>query len=442
MSIRTHKRWIPFLLLTSLVAIYAHLPAAAHDGHGDRPSDSETPLAAPPAGMDGAAQQTALWVSERIRQGNALMQRARESGDARLIDAARGAFAAALKRDAGSSAAMTGLAWVYGTLHEFDASVTWARKALSQDPRNADAHGLMGDAAVERGDYASAFEHYQEMLDLRPNLAAYSRGAHLLFLTGDGDGAVRLLQKAINAGAPYAENTLWCVAELAHIYWCTGQLAAAEALLDDGLLLAPENQRLWAVMGRVKASQGDLPAARSAYAKSLALRPQLTVRIAMERLRASADRHPSAADGLAWLDGGGKGPSAMDLGDDIRRVRIYADHNHRLPEALEAAVRIYARYKNIFAADTLAWCLYKNGEYERGRELIAAALRFETQDPFIWYHAGMIYWKLGAREEARSHLVRALELNPRFDPLDALAAEAVLAQVAPRLDMGKHPDAM
>ena len=43
----------------------------------------------------------------------------------------------------------------------------------------------LGYAAVEMGDYEAAFTHYQRMLDIRPDLASYARGAHLLFLTGD-----------------------------------------------------------------------------------------------------------------------------------------------------------------------------------------------------------------------------------------------------------------
>ena len=47
------------------------------------------------------------------------------------------------------------------------------------------AFSTASDAALEMGDYEAAFEHYQKMMDLRPNLASYSRGAHLLYLTGD-----------------------------------------------------------------------------------------------------------------------------------------------------------------------------------------------------------------------------------------------------------------
>ena len=44
---------------------------------------------------------------------------------------------------------------------------------------------MIGDADQEIGDYDAAYAHYQAMLNLRPDLASYSRGGHLLWLTGD-----------------------------------------------------------------------------------------------------------------------------------------------------------------------------------------------------------------------------------------------------------------
>ena len=54
--------------------------------------------------------------------------------------------------------------------HEFEKSIESARKALALAPTNAAAYGLLGDAALELGDYDLAAEHYQRMLDLRPDI--------------------------------------------------------------------------------------------------------------------------------------------------------------------------------------------------------------------------------------------------------------------------------
>ena len=80
---------------------------------------------------------------------------------------------------------MNGMAWVAGGRHVFDQSIEWANRALKIDPGNAPARGIIGDAALELGDYDRAFDEYQKMMDLRPDLSSWSRGAWLLWLTGN-----------------------------------------------------------------------------------------------------------------------------------------------------------------------------------------------------------------------------------------------------------------
>ena len=189
----------------------------------------------------------------RVKLGDALMQRARETGDLSNYALAKSAFQTALHLNRKSAAAMVGMAWVHGALHQFDESIEWAGKALLIDSEIPEAYGLLGDAAVERGDYDTAFGHYQQMLDIRPDLSSYSRAGHLLFVTGDIQGAIRLMRYAIAAGAPFAENTAWCRAELANMLRSQGDLAAAEQVIRIGLEQTPHNHHLLAAMGKVKA---------------------------------------------------------------------------------------------------------------------------------------------------------------------------------------------
>ena len=64
------------------------------------------------------------------------------------------------------------MAWVYGGRHQFDLSILWAEKALAQDPEHLAAHGIIGDAAVERGDYDKVFAHYQAATEALPSIEA------------------------------------------------------------------------------------------------------------------------------------------------------------------------------------------------------------------------------------------------------------------------------
>ena len=242
---------IGFLLILGSSAIWA----AAHDSG----AAAQVQVRSLAGGAITALHQKAMqhprddrcWVE----LGQALMQRARETGSLGDYRQGRSAFKTAFQLNPENSTAMIGMAWVHGALHQFEASIQWANKAIASDPEASDAYGLLGDAAVERGDYDAAFGHYQKMLDIRPDLASYSRGAHLLFVTGDLQSAITLMRKAIAAGAPFAENTAWCRAELARMLLRQGALQEAERVIRSGLEQTPHNYQLLAVMGQIQAAR-------------------------------------------------------------------------------------------------------------------------------------------------------------------------------------------
>ncbi len=170
--------------------------------------------------------------------------------------------------------ALTGLSWVHSGRHQFPKSIELANKAIALNEQNNLAYGLLGDAELELGNYAAAFEHYQKMIDLRPDIASYSRSAHLLHVTGQTFRAAWLMRQAINAGSAFAENTAWCRAQLALIYFSDGNLPAAEQVLEDALQKTPDNRHALAAMGKIKAALKDYPAAIACYQKAIALTPE------------------------------------------------------------------------------------------------------------------------------------------------------------------------
>jgi cytochrome c-type biogenesis protein CcmH/NrfG len=198
---------------------------AVRRGHTEPPKPAAAAAAGPAAVLDAlpktvgnspvdgeigkwAAKARAAVRDDRswVNLGDALMQKVRESADFRYHGHAEAAYRQALALDDRNADAMAGLAWVHGGRHQFSESIEWARKAIALDGRNSAAYGILGDAQVERGEYDAAFVSYQKMLDIRPDIASYSRGAHLLFLTGDARKGMWLMAKAVRAGGPYAET--------------------------------------------------------------------------------------------------------------------------------------------------------------------------------------------------------------------------------------------
>ena len=258
-------------------------------------------------------------------------------------------------------AALNGMAWVNGGRHEFEQSIEWANKALAVNPKDNDAYGLIGDADVEMGNYDAAYTHYQQMMDIRPDTSSYSRGAHLLWLTGDTRKAMWLMAKAIKAGGPYAENTAWCRAQLALMLMNTGALLPAEQTLQDALKYAPHNYQLLTAMGKLKAAKKDYPAAIANYKQAVEVVPQHDALVALGDLYLLTGKPEEAKQQFALVEATHQLLKANGVRGDMQIAQFYADHDRSLPEALQEEEAEIKSRPNVYVADTLAWCYYKGG---------------------------------------------------------------------------------
>jgi tetratricopeptide (TPR) repeat protein len=109
---------------------------------------------------------------------------------------------------------------------------------------------------------------------------------------------------------------------------------------------------------------------------------------------------------------------------------FYAEHGLNADDALRIARRDAAnRGDEIYAQDTLAWAAATDGRWPDARRAMAKALRYDTEDSRIQFHAGMIALHFGQRKEAKVRLARALALNGAFHPLYAPEARATLARL-------------
>ncbi len=363
------------------------------------------------------------------RLGDALMQKARETMDLSYYGRAEAAYRKSLAINPNYANALVGIAWVLSGRHEFEQSIEWANKALKFEPNRADAYGLLGDAATEMGDYDSAFEHYQKMLDLKPDIASYSRSAHLLFITGGFKKATLLMSKAIGAGGAYPENRAWCIAQMALLDFAQGAYLPAEQLLTQGLSETPNNYHLLAAMGRVKAGMKDFPAAIEYYKRAQDIVPQHEVVVALGDLYAIEGRTDEANRQYALVEVQRKLNQANGVVGDLQLVQFLADHDRDLEEALRLAEVEYKTRPTVYAADALAWCYYKNGRIPEARKYSLKALSQNTPEAMFSYHRGLILAKAGEIGEARKSLYQALSQNPYFEPMGAVAAMKMVQEL-------------
>jgi Tfp pilus assembly protein PilF len=76
--------------------------------------------------------------------------------------------------------------------------------------------------------------------------------------------------------------------------------------------------------------------------------------------------------------------------------------------------------------------LFKNDKPQEASEAISHALEQGTKDSQLFFHAGMIYEKLGDSLKAQEFLRRALETNPKFHVAYAETARQTLDRINQR----------
>jgi len=147
----------------------------------------------------------------------------------------------------------------------------------------------------------------------------------------------------------------------------------------------------------------------------------------VDGLRALGDLKGAAAtdDLIATVERIG---NAQHVSDRLLAI-YYSEHGERLDDAYRIARRELGVRDDIFTEDTLAWAAAMDGRWSEARVAIAKALRLDTENALLQYHAGAIALHLGEREEAKRRLTRALALNPSFHPFYADDARRMLSQL-------------
>ena len=92
---------------------------------------------------------------------------------------------------------------------------------------------------------------------------------------------------------------------------------------------------------------------------------------------------------------------------------ILAEENRELERAHALLVRaVMEAPEDPHIADSMAWVLYKMGDFNNAWEAIKKSIALGGNHPTIWEHYGDIALKIGKKEEARKAYTNALKLDP------------------------------
>ena len=359
--------------------------------------------------------------------GAAYLQLARETGDPANYGRAEASLDRAIELDPDNLQALIAQGSLSLSRHEFDEALRLGERALAINDTIPRVYGLIGDAEVELGRYEAAVRTIQTMVDLRPDLASYSRVAYLRELHGDLSGAIDAMQQAVSAGGGNVENTEYVRVQLGNLHFAVGDLTAAERAYAESLAHLADYPYALAGMARVRAAQGDVPDAIELFERASARIPVPEFIIGLGETLEAAGRADEAADQYALVGAIGQLLEANGVRQDLEIAAFLAEHGEDPDAAVTRARSAFAVRPTVFAADALAWALHVAGNEPEAAEFADQALRLETASSLLLYHAGVIAAANGETDIARDRLRRALALNPDFSPLHAPRAEAALA---------------
>ncbi len=320
--------------------------------------------------------------------------------------------------------------------HEFTAARDHAVELTRLDPAKEYPYEMLFDSEIELGNYDKAEEAFSQMLRHSGgiNVNTETRHARLATLRGDNLGAARHLSNAIALGlhlsVPPRESIAWSYWQLGDTAFNAGDYSAAEQHYNDALTTFPGYFRALASLGRVRAARGDLQDAIVLYKAAIEVLPDPTFVAALGDLYKLTGQDKKAADQYALVEVIGHLSVISGVLYNRPLALFYADHDLKAQKAYSDAKREYARRRDIYGADAVAWTALKAGKIAEAQTSIKEAMRLGTVDARLFYHAGMISRATGDNAAARDYLRRALTLNPVFDPFQARKARKALQTVS------------
>jgi len=388
----TNKIVIPILLSVFIVlGVTARRKARVRPASENQPASCRLVLASLPVDKpidQEIAREQARVVNSPLsanaleRLGWTFIKKARVSFDAGFYKLAEQCAVCMETRSSKSADALLLHAHALQSLHRFGEAEIAARELVKLRERPFD-YGVLGDILIDEGKVREGAAAYQKMVDLRPDLQSYARGAHVRWLTGNLDGAIQLMKLATSASSPNdPEAAAWAFTRLANYQFqhnatksALESCAAALALQSDYAPAMLVRGRIWLAEGRVNVAVDELQ-----QAAKLNPLPEYQWALA-EALAAAGNRDPAAE-----IES-----EIAESSDDPRAVSLFLSTRHQNVErAVRLAQQELINRQDIFTHDALAWALAAAGRTNEAQQQTDHALAEGTADSRLYLHAGII----------------------------------------------------
>jgi tetratricopeptide (TPR) repeat protein len=353
--------------------------------------------------------------------GWAFVAKARESFDPGFYKLADQCARCVDKRNPHSQEATLLRAHVLQNLHRFKESETLARRLVEQRGLSFD-YGLLGDALMEQGKLTDAVEAYQQMMNLKPDLRAYARAAHMRWLKGDLAGAIDAMELAVGAASPLdGESAAWVNTRLAAYLFQAGKLSEAEQRCAFALSLQSTYAPTLLLKGKILFAQNRLDEAVTALQDAAKLNPLPEYQWTLAEVLCATDRENEAfAVEAQLLQHGASG--------DPRTLALFLATRHESPGiAIRLARAELDSRSDVFTHDALAWALAAAGNLAEAQDEMQHALAEGTQDARLFFHAGVIASEAGKAADAEGWFRKANELSYLLLPTERTQLQSATA---------------
>jgi tetratricopeptide (TPR) repeat protein len=245
-------------------------------------------------------------------------------------------------------------------------------RALQLDPHNAEVLGQLADFLTARNQSANALARVQQFVSANPNDA----NGHVIlgalnFESQNYSSARSEFERAIQLDPKHVQAYL----RLGKVYEAEGQTDLAIVRYQKALDLQPKFAALATMVGNFYLNKGDLETARKYFGQALEADPNFAI----------------ANANLAWID---------------------AEEGKNLDVALGRAQKAKSLMPESPAiTDTLAWVLYKKGNYAGAAPLLQECVQKSPNAAEFRYHLGMTLMAAGQKSRGREELQTALRMR-------------------------------
>jgi predicted O-linked N-acetylglucosamine transferase (SPINDLY family) len=287
-----------------------------------------------------------------------------------------------------------------------DAAIEQHRRAIRLNPRNANAHAMLGLALQERGELAQAVASQRRALALDPSLTSlHSVMAPALHVLGENAAAADSYRRALAEQPGDADLHKG----LGQVLLELGQLDGAVASAGKAAALRPDDLAIQLTLAAAQFRLRDYEAAAGSYRRVLELAP--------EHLDARFDLGQTLLRHRKYEEGAACFRQLLELSPDYARAYNHLGACLRELKQLDAAVAIYEQALQHAPNDPVTLhdmgvTLHLLGKLERAGALLERALAEKPDYNLYLTSMAANYFDRGLWEQALRHMRRALEVAP------------------------------